>query len=103
MVGEIGRDRREYLYEMMYWEILLIVRGYNRRNILTHQLMRKQACWALWGLNGKKDNVTEEEMIPLWFDRLKKYNLDAEYMMEIKEELDQEIAAYQRYKDSQKS
>ena len=31
-MGEIGVARREYLYEMAYWEIVLIVRGYSRRN-----------------------------------------------------------------------
>lgn len=31
-MGEIGVSREEYLYEMRYWEILLIVRGYSRRN-----------------------------------------------------------------------
>lgn len=31
-MGEIGIARREYLYELSYWEILLIVRGYSRRN-----------------------------------------------------------------------
>lgn len=30
-MGEIGRDRREFLYEMQQWEILLITRGYFRR------------------------------------------------------------------------
>jgi hypothetical protein len=31
-VGEIGVPRCEYLYELEYWEIALIVRGYFRRN-----------------------------------------------------------------------
>lgn len=31
-MGEIRISRREYLYELRYWEILLIVRGYARRN-----------------------------------------------------------------------
>ena len=31
-MGEIGIPRREYLYELAYWEIVLIVRGYSRRN-----------------------------------------------------------------------
>lgn len=31
-MGEIGIARREYLYELSYWEIVLIVRGYSRRN-----------------------------------------------------------------------
>ena len=31
-MGEIGVQRSEYLYELEYWEIALIVRGYFRRN-----------------------------------------------------------------------
>ena len=98
-MGEIGRDRHEFLYEMAYWEILLIVRGYNRRNVLQYQLQRIQACWALWGMNGNKDGKTPEEMIPLWFDRLKRNNPDADYIAENKEQLEQEMAAYQRFLD----
>ena len=32
LVGEIGYNRLEYLYELEYWEIVLIVRGYSVRN-----------------------------------------------------------------------
>jgi hypothetical protein len=28
LVGEIGIERKEYLYDLDYWEILLITRGY---------------------------------------------------------------------------
>ena len=31
-MGEIGVQRSEYLYELEYWDIALIVRGYFRRN-----------------------------------------------------------------------
>jgi hypothetical protein len=31
LVGEIGIDRREFLYELKLWEIFLITRGYFRR------------------------------------------------------------------------
>ena len=31
-MGEIGISRLEYLYELRYWEILLITRGYFRRH-----------------------------------------------------------------------
>lgn len=30
-VGEIGTSRKEYLYDLDYWEILLISRGYQNR------------------------------------------------------------------------
>jgi hypothetical protein len=31
LVGEIGIDRREFLYELKLWEIILITRGYFKR------------------------------------------------------------------------
>lgn len=31
-MGEIGIPRREYLYELEYWEVVLIVRGYFRKS-----------------------------------------------------------------------
>ena len=31
-MGEIGINRHEYMYELPYWEIVLIVRGYSHRN-----------------------------------------------------------------------
>lgn len=31
LVGEIGIPRREFLYELRYWEIICITRGYFRR------------------------------------------------------------------------
>lgn len=32
LVGEIGISRLEYLYELQFWEIILIVKGYSHRN-----------------------------------------------------------------------
>lgn len=30
-MGEIGYNRQEFLYVLQFWEIALIIRGYNRR------------------------------------------------------------------------
>lgn len=30
-MGEIGRDRREFLYDMQWWEVRSVIRGYRRR------------------------------------------------------------------------
>ena len=66
-MGEIGRDRHEYLYEMSYCDIYLIQRGYRRRNILQYQLQRLQAFGAFHCMSGSKK--TPEDWIPLYFDR----------------------------------
>ena len=38
-MGEIGIPRREFLYDLRFWEVRRIVRGYRKRNRLTHQLL----------------------------------------------------------------
>ena len=74
-MGEIGRDRREYLFEMSYCDILLIQRGYRRRNILQYQLQRLQAYGAFHCMSGSKK--TPEQWLPLYVDRYKMVNNDA--------------------------
>ena len=74
-MGEIGRDRREYLYEMSYCDILLIQRGYRRRNILQYQLQRLQAYGAFHCMSGSKK--TPKQWLPLYVDRYKMVNNDA--------------------------
>ena len=39
IVGEIGISRAEFLYELRFWEVDAIIKGYRRRNRLTHQLL----------------------------------------------------------------
>ena len=68
-MGEIGRDRREYLYEMSYCDIVLIQRGYRRRNVLQYQLQRLQAYGAFFCMSGA--NKKPSEWIDLYFDHYK--------------------------------
>ncbi len=67
----MGRDRREYLYEMRYWEIMLIERGYYHRNILMYQLQRLTAYSAAHCMSGDKENRGPVGWQPLYFDRYK--------------------------------
>ena len=66
-MGEIGRDRHEYLYDMSYCDILLIQRGYRRRNILQYQLQRLQAFGAFFCMSGT--TKAPEDFLPLYVDR----------------------------------
>lgn len=66
-MGEIGRDRHEYLYDMSYCDILLIQRGYRRRNILQYQLQRLQAFGAFFCMSGT--TKTPEDFLPMYIDR----------------------------------
>lgn len=66
-MGEIGRDRLEYLYEMSYCDILLIQRGYYRRNALQYQLQRLQAYGAFHCMTGSKKEP--QDWLPMYTDR----------------------------------
>ena len=67
-MGEIGRDRHEYLYDMTYCDILLIRRGYRRRNILQYQLQRLQAYGAFHCM-GAKNAKEPSQWLPMYIDR----------------------------------
>ena len=64
----MGVPRRDYLYLMPYWEIVLTVRGYYRRNILQYELQRIQAFSAAFAFGGNKNNISPRDFIPLPFD-----------------------------------
>ena len=88
-MGEIGRDRLEYLYEMSYCDIVLIIRGYRRRNILQYQLQRIQA-WASMFCMGNKDGKTPDDVIPLYFDHYRQQEREA-VSQEVEDMLQREI------------
>lgn len=69
VVGEIGRDRKEYLYEMSYCDIMLIIRGYRRRNVLQYQLQRMQVFASTFCMGGNKEGKEPQQLWPLYFDK----------------------------------
>lgn len=91
-MGEIGRDRLEYLYDMTYCEITLIIRGYRRRNILQYQLQRLQAYGAFHCM-GAQNPKPPEEWLPLYIDRYKDTSKDVEISQSTIDELQAEMAA----------
>ena len=95
-MGEIGRDRHEFLYEMSYCDILLIRRGYRRRNILQYQLQRLQAYGAFHCMSGSKK--APPEWLPLYIDRYKTDDNDSPLTQEEVNELQDELADMNRQK-----
>lgn len=89
MVGEIGRDRREFLYDMEWCDIVLIIRGYSRRNILMYQLQRITAYGAFHAFSGDPSHKGPEGWLPLYFD---KYGRDEEHGILTQEEYDDLMA-----------
>ena len=66
-MGEIGIPRREFLYDLRFWEVRRIIRGYRCRDLLKHQLMAEcvyAATYAMRDPNGK----TVADMFPMLFD-----------------------------------
>ena len=66
-MGEIGIPRREFLYDIRFWEVRRIIRGYRRRDRLKHQLMAECAYAAIYAMrdpNGK----TVADTFPMLFD-----------------------------------
>ena len=66
-MGEIGRDRCETLYDMSWCEMMLIIRGYFRRNALQYQLQRITAFSAFFS-NRDNKGTTPQQFIPLYVD-----------------------------------
>jgi hypothetical protein len=59
-VGEIGIRRREFLYDIQFWEVRRILRGYNRRNMLQHRLLRLAAYGSVFSMRDPKGKSPED-------------------------------------------
>jgi hypothetical protein len=66
-VGEIGIPRREFLYELRFWEVDCIIKGYRRRNRLTHQLLAEIVYTTMY-INRDPKGKTVEGMFPMLFE-----------------------------------
>jgi len=66
-VGEIGIPRREFLYDLRFWEVRRIIRGYRQRDRLKHQLIAECAYAAMFAMRDPKGK-TVSDMFPMLFD-----------------------------------
>ena len=66
-MGEIGIQRREFLYDLRFWEVRRIVRGYRNRDRLKHQLMAECAYAAIYAMRDPKGK-TVRDMFPQIFE-----------------------------------
>lgn len=79
VVGEIGIDRKEFLYDLKLWEIRAIIRGYRKREHSLWHIARWQTFWIMHngmldmkkaGLHSERDLCTfpwekEKEVITM--------------------------------------
>ncbi len=66
-MGEIGIPRREFLYDIRFWEVRRIIRGYRRRDLLKHQLMA-ECVYAAIHVMRDPQGKTVADMFPMLFD-----------------------------------
>lgn len=66
-MGEIGISRREFLYDITFWEVRRIIRGYRRRDKLKHQLMAECVFAAIYAMRDPKGK-TVADMFPMLFE-----------------------------------
>lgn len=66
-MGEIGIPRREFLYDIQFWEVRRIIRGYRRRDRLKHQLMAECAYAAIYAMRDPQGK-TASDLFPDLFD-----------------------------------
>lgn len=66
-MGEIGVPRREFLYDIRFWEVRRIIRGYRRRDWLKHQLMAECVYAATYAMRDPQGK-TVADMFPMLFD-----------------------------------
>ena len=66
-MGEIGIPRREFLYDLRFWEVRRIIRGYRRRDTLKHQLLAECAYAAIYAMRDPQGK-TVADMFPSLFE-----------------------------------
>ena len=65
-MGEIGIQRHDFLYEIDFWEVRRIIRGYRRRDKLKHQLIAECVYAAMYAMRDPKGK-TVTDMFPMLF------------------------------------
>lgn len=66
-MGEIGIPRREFLYDLQFWEVRRIIRGYRQRDRLKHQLIAECVYAAIHVMRDPKGK-TVADMFPVLFN-----------------------------------
>ena len=86
-MGEIGIPRREFLYDIRFWEARRIIRGYRKRHHFLYQLIAENVYASTFAFRGS-EGKTVKDMFPTIFE-------DDDYEMEpaITEEEQQELQA----------
>lgn len=66
-MGEIGISRHEFLYDLRFWEVRRIVKGYRRRDLLKHQLLAVIVYTTIYTMRDPKGK-TVKDIFPSLFE-----------------------------------
>ena len=66
-MGEIGISRHEFLYDLRFWEVRRIIRGYRQRDHLKNQLIAECTYAAMFAMRDPKGK-TVADMFPMLFE-----------------------------------
>ena len=66
-MGEIGIPRREFLYDIRFWEVRRIIRGYRQRDRLKHQLIAECAYASIYTMRDPQGKGVED-IFPMLFE-----------------------------------
>lgn len=91
-MGEIGIPRREFLYDLRFWEVRRIIRGYRRRDLLKHQLLA-ECVYAAIHVMRDPHGKTVADMFPMLFE----YDDDDDEPPLTKEDVDDLLADINAY------
>ena len=90
-MGEIGISRKEFLYDIRFWEARRIIRGYRKRGKIFMQLLAENVYASTFAFRGS-EGKTVKDMFPSIFDD-DDYEMDPAITQEEQEELQALMAA----------
>ena len=66
-MGEIGIDHHTFMYDLTFWQVRRIIRGYRKRSTLTHQLLAEMVYASIHTMRDPKGK-TVKDMFPMLFE-----------------------------------
>lgn len=91
-MGEIGLPRREFLYDIKFWEARRIIRGYRKRGKIFMQLMAENVYASTFAFRGS-EGKTVKDMFPTIFEDDDDYEMEPAITEEEQDELQALMAA----------
>ena len=90
-MGEIGIPRREFLYDIRFWEARRIIRGYRKRGRIFMQLLAENVYASTFAFRGS-EGKTVKDMFPAIFED-DDYDMEPPITQEEQDELQALMAA----------